>query len=197
MSPLQDGEKVLDERIFASGYNRQSVSNEENGSLNITASRHQSSAANCLDEKNESPRSTDALEHPSAESTTEATAAHGRSNELSQTPTERTPSELFHFVPETDGSAFNVSSRPPPTPTDGPIPSEKPEPQDQADTYPEGGLRAWLVVLGSFSGMTACFGLLNSAVRLFGVLVPSFEINLSLETRFGSFDSLDVLQSSL
>jgi len=29
-------------------------------------------------------------------------------------------------------------------------------------TYPEGGLRAWLVVLGCFSGMTACFGLMNS-----------------------------------
>ncbi len=31
-----------------------------------------------------------------------------------------------------------------------------------AYTYPEGGLRAWLVVLGCFSGMTACFGLMNS-----------------------------------
>ena len=29
-------------------------------------------------------------------------------------------------------------------------------------TYPEGGLRAWLVVLGSFSGMLACFGLMNT-----------------------------------
>ena len=28
--------------------------------------------------------------------------------------------------------------------------------------YPEGGLRAWLVVLGSFTGMTACFGLMNT-----------------------------------
>ncbi|CAL8584491.1 hypothetical protein XPA_010084 [Xanthoria parietina] len=28
-------------------------------------------------------------------------------------------------------------------------------------TYPEGGLRAWLVVLGSFSGMLASFGLMN------------------------------------
>ena len=27
--------------------------------------------------------------------------------------------------------------------------------------YPEGGLRAWLVVLGSFSGMLASFGLMN------------------------------------
>lgn len=28
-------------------------------------------------------------------------------------------------------------------------------------TYPEGGLKAWLVVLGSFSGMTAGFGYMN------------------------------------
>ncbi|KIW08845.1 uncharacterized protein PV09_00771 [Verruconis gallopava] len=29
-------------------------------------------------------------------------------------------------------------------------------------TYPEGGLRAWLVVLGSFSGMMAAFGFMNT-----------------------------------
>ncbi|KAK0791913.1 hypothetical protein LTR59_003735 [Friedmanniomyces endolithicus] len=29
-------------------------------------------------------------------------------------------------------------------------------------TYPEGGLEAWLVVFGSFSGMVAAFGLMNS-----------------------------------
>ncbi|KAI4121747.1 MAG: hypothetical protein LQ338_006192, partial [Usnochroma carphineum] len=29
-------------------------------------------------------------------------------------------------------------------------------------TYPEGGLQAWLVVLGSFSGMMASFGLMNT-----------------------------------
>ena len=29
--------------------------------------------------------------------------------------------------------------------------------------YPEGGLKAWSVVFGSFSGMTASFGILNSA----------------------------------
>ncbi|KAI4138991.1 MAG: hypothetical protein LQ341_004413 [Variospora aurantia] len=29
-------------------------------------------------------------------------------------------------------------------------------------TYPEGGLQAWLVVLGSFSGMLAAFGLMNT-----------------------------------
>ena len=32
--------------------------------------------------------------------------------------------------------------------------------------YPEGGLQAWLVVLGSFSGMAASFGLLNTVGTL-------------------------------
>ena len=32
----------------------------------------------------------------------------------------------------------------------------------RGNTYPEGGIRAWLVVYGSFSGMTACFGLMNT-----------------------------------
>ena len=35
-------------------------------------------------------------------------------------------------------------------------------------TYPEGGLRAWLVVLGSFCGMTACFGFMNTSKFICG-----------------------------
>lgn len=38
----------------------------------------------------------------------------------------------------------------------------RPHDEDDGNTYPEGGLRAWLVVLGSFSGMVASFGNLNS-----------------------------------
>jgi hypothetical protein len=30
------------------------------------------------------------------------------------------------------------------------------------NTYPEGGLRAWSVVLGAWCGLVACFGLMNS-----------------------------------
>lgn len=37
--------------------------------------------------------------------------------------------------------------------SDGPAP---------AKSYPEGGLQAWLVVLGSFTAMTACFGYMNT-----------------------------------
>ena len=33
---------------------------------------------------------------------------------------------------------------------------------DCGNTYPEGGLMAWMVVYGSFSGMTASFGLMNT-----------------------------------
>jgi len=40
--------------------------------------------------------------------------------------------------------------------------STQPPAQKSQHLYPEGGLRAWLVVLGSFSGMTACFGLMNT-----------------------------------
>ena len=32
--------------------------------------------------------------------------------------------------------------------------------------YPEGGLKAWLVVLGSFCGMVAAFGFMNSSRSL-------------------------------
>ncbi|KAL2039240.1 hypothetical protein N7G274_007908 [Stereocaulon virgatum] len=44
---------------------------------------------------------------------------------------------------------------------------DKPKTPDEDEVasspYPEGGLRAWLVVFGSFSGMTASFGVLNMA----------------------------------
>lgn len=162
MSILRNGEEALDEEIPPKGPNGPTradahgqVSEEEG--LNPTASHHQLSTANPLKEQIESPRIGRA---PQAESTKYTTPAHDKSHELCPTPREQD-----HSVLETNGSALNISNRLPPTPTDGPIPSEKTGPQDQADghAYPEGGLRAWLVVLGSFSGMTASFGILNSA----------------------------------
>ena len=55
----------------------------------------------------------------------------------------------------TDGSQSTVNiHRSPPSPTI--------DDEDDAKSYPEGGLRAWLVVLGSFSGMTASFGIMNT-----------------------------------
>ena len=41
-------------------------------------------------------------------------------------------------------------------------PSLTADDEHDAKFYPEGGLRAWLVVLGSFSGMTASFGIMNT-----------------------------------
>ena len=41
-----------------------------------------------------------------------------------------------------------------------------PPSEDEEATYPEGGLRAWLVVLGAFSGMVASFGIMNTVGTL-------------------------------
>lgn len=42
-------------------------------------------------------------------------------------------------------------------------PSQTPHNQSPTITsYPEGGLQAWLVVFGSFSGMVSCFGMMNT-----------------------------------
>ena len=55
----------------------------------------------------------------------------------------------------TDGSKSTITiHHTPPGPTT--------DDEDDAKSYPEGGLRAWLVVLGSFSGMTASFGIMNT-----------------------------------
>jgi len=40
------------------------------------------------------------------------------------------------------------------------------EVKDEND-YPEGGFRAWLVVFGSFTGMMACFGIMNTGKYAF------------------------------
>lgn len=46
-------------------------------------------------------------------------------------------------------------------------------PEPPCETYPEGGLRAWLVTFGSFCGMGSVFGLINSA----GVFEAYFKAN--------------------
>ncbi|GAW22118.1 hypothetical protein ANO14919_116530 [Xylariales sp. No.14919] len=43
---------------------------------------------------------------------------------------------------------------------------------DNYITYPEGGLRAWLVVLGAWSGLAASLGVYNST----GVSKPSYAL---------------------
>ena len=162
MSPLQNAEEVLDEGVLANGHNghtratkQQLVSDEEKESLNIIASCHHLPNASLSNEKTGSPCAGDAPRHPLAESTTGGTPTRDKSNELIETP----PKQLSSLP--RNGSSIG---HPLPAPTE-PIPSQETGPQDQDDghSFPEGGARAWLVVLGSFSGMTASFGLLNSA----------------------------------
>ncbi|KAL8694614.1 MAG: hypothetical protein Q9218_000796 [Villophora microphyllina] len=62
---------------------------------------------------------------------------------------------------------LSITSTPPNGREDPPSVSTKleachPESRHPEITYPEGGLRAWLVVLGSFSGMVAAFGMMNT-----------------------------------
>ena len=168
MSPLQDEQEVLDEGISPNGHTsttQQAVSDEEKEVLSSTASRRQVPKVDSLDEKTGGPHTTDLLGHPPAESTTNGTVAGEKSNESIQAP-----SKQFPLVPENDHSTLEVLNRVPLIAPEAPIPSEKTGQQDEAgpqdeadgDKYPEGGLRAWLVVFGAFSGMTASFGNLNS-----------------------------------
>ena len=46
---------------------------------------------------------------------------------------------------------------------------------DNAITYPEGGLRAWMVTFGSFCGLVACFGMMNS-IGIFQAYLSSHQL---------------------
>ena len=163
MSPLRNEEGLLDEGVLANwhdGHTRataqDSVSDEDKEGLNTIASRQQPPSVNPPDET-EDPY---ALRHPSEESTADGPAAPDRINAAVQPP----PDPLWS-VPEDSDPSLDISHRCPPTTRDEPISRGKSGNQDQDNrhTFPEGGLRAWLVVVGAFSGMTASFGLLNSA----------------------------------
>ncbi|KAM0797829.1 major facilitator superfamily domain-containing protein [Usnea florida] len=168
MNPPRNEEDVLDEDALASrhkGHTRAIAQNplpdEENrSSLNADLSPCQSSTVNFLNEKPERPIIANALQHLSAKSTTDGRLIQEKSNGFSQTL-----SEGLQPNTEPDILALNKPNHCITTPAEEPISIEKNEPPDQAEAhdFPEGGLRAWLVVLGSFSGMTAGFGVLNSA----------------------------------
>ncbi len=74
-------------------------------------------------------------------------------------------------TPDLEKALSNVNDLNQPQP-DSPNVSSSIKPNDNAgrdsdsskteEIYPEGGLAAWLVVFGSFSGMTAGFGLMNT-----------------------------------
>ena len=171
MSQLQDEQEVLDEGLSPNGHTsttQQAVSDEEKEVLSSTASRRQVPKVVSLDKKTGDLHTTDLLRHLSAKSTTIGTVAEEKSNESMQAP-----SEQLSSGPGKEKSTLEVFNRVPLVPPgapEAPIASEKTGQQDEAgpqdeadgDKYPEGGLRAWLVVLGAFSGMTASFGNLNS-----------------------------------
>ena len=158
MNPPRNEEEVLDEGVLANrhrGHTRviaqHPVSDEENkSSLNPNLTRYQSSSTNIAN----------AFQHLSAKSTTDGRPTQEKSNGVSQTVSEGLQSNT-----KLDISALNNPNRSLPKLTEEPISIEKNESPGQAEAhgFPEGSLRAWLVVLGSFSGMTASFGVLNSA----------------------------------
>ena len=168
MNPPRKEENVLDEGVHANrhkGHTRaiaqHPILDEENkSSLDPNLSRCQSSTVNSLKEKAETQFIPNAFQHLPTKSTTDGRPAQEKSNWFSQTLSEGLQSNT-----EPDISALNKPNRSVPKPTEEPIPIEKNQSPDQAEAhdFPEGGLRAWLVVLGSFSSMTASFGVLNSA----------------------------------
>ena len=168
MNPPQNGEDVLDEGVLANRHKGRTrviaqypVADEENkNSLDPNLCCCQSSIVNSSNEKTETPFNPNTFEHLSAKSTTDGGPTQEKSHGIRQTI-----SEALQSNTEPDISALNKANHSLPDPTKEPISTEKNESpdQDEAHYFPEGGLRAWLVVLGSFSGMTASFGVLNSA----------------------------------
>lgn len=73
---------------------------------------------------------------------------------------------------------------------------EKTASQDNADvtTYPEGGLRAWSVVLGSFCGNLAVFGVMNT-IGVFQAYLSSHQLRSYEEGAIGWIFSLYVFLS--
>ncbi|KXS95614.1 hypothetical protein AC578_10385 [Pseudocercospora eumusae] len=60
---------------------------------------------------------------------------------------------------------------------------------DEGNTYPEGGLRAWLVVAGGFSGMMACFGYMNT-VGTYQAYLATHQLSAYSESTIGWIFSL-------
>lgn len=168
MNPPRNEEDVLDESVLANrhkGHTRavaeHLVADEENkSSFDVNLSCSQTSIVKSSNKKTETPFIPNAIPHLSAKSTTDGRPTQKKSNGFSQPLSESLQSNT-----EPDISAPNNPNRSLPNPAQEPVTIEKNESPDQAEAhdFPEGGLRAWLVVLGSFSGMTASFGVLNSA----------------------------------
>lgn len=59
----------------------------------------------------------------------------------------------------------------------------------EGNTYPEGGLQAWLVVAGGFSGMMACFGYMNT-VGTYQAYLATHQLSSYSESTIGWIFSL-------
>jgi len=68
------------------------------------------------------------------------------------------------------------------------------EPDKEDVEYPEGGLRAWLVVFGSFCGMTAGFGYMNT-IGIFHAYLGSHQLSQYGEQAIGWVFSVYVFLS--
>ena len=168
MNPPRNEEDVLDESVLADrheGHTRaiaqHPVADDENkSSLDPNLSCCQSSTVNSSNENTKTPFIPNTFQPLSAKITRGGRPTQEKSNGFNQTLSEGLQSNT-----EPDISALDKPNRSLPNHTEEPIAIEKNESPDQAEAqdFPEGGLRAWLVVLGSFSGMTASFGVLNSA----------------------------------
>ena len=60
--------------------------------------------------------------------------------------------------------------------------------------YPEGGLQAWLVVLGSFSGMVAGFGLMNT-IGVYAAYLKEHQLSQYSESTIGWIFSMYIFLS--
>jgi len=69
-----------------------------------------------------------------------------------------------------------------------------PTPEKTEVTYPEGGLKAWLVVFGSFSGMVAGFGYMNS-IGIYQAFLATHQLSDYSESSIGWVFSVYVFLS--
>lgn len=80
----------------------------------------------------------------------------------------------FRSPPSLHSRPSGISHSPSNFPTLTPTTSRQPDAAEH--TYPDGGLQAWLVVFGSFTGMTACFGLMNT-IGIFEAWISTHQLS--------------------
>ena len=147
MSQQHNGEGTVDEKIPTTGLTNDSITFER---------QHNESGTSELEEKaspvHAVPISELPLPHPVSAALNNAPA-----NVDCPPPTTLPSAKISDQVAtststvRSNGSRVSTAARTPQVSIDG-----------RGNTYPEGGSRAWLVVYGSFSGMTASFGLMNT-----------------------------------